>query len=495
MKIRRIFLLLVVVGLLLMMATTVLAQGRTHVVQPGETLFSIARRYGLTVQQVAAANGITNPALIYAGQVLTIPGGGGTPGPTPTGPQTYTVQPGDTLFRIARRFGTSVDTLVRLNGLANADVLYVGQILLINPAAPTQPPVTPPPTTTPPSETITYTVQPGDTLGRIALRFGTSYQQIAALNNITNPDVIYPGQVLTIRRGGTATPVPTTPVATTAVPTTAVPTTAVPTTAVVTTTPTTPTFTPTATATATATLVPSNTPTPTATNIPVQDPSPTPIDNGVDVPANAPNRLANAGFEGRVRPVIFPEVNLYEGWEPFYCDEPYTPEKCPALRRGTGNPEWLMMGRPEYKPTDVRNRVHSGTTAQQWFCFWRTCRAGVFQTVTTTPGATCVAGAWVQSWSSNGTGFTSDLQTLDQRANSTWFIRVDPSGGINAFADGLLISRGFGYSDGIYDKYVNIEYEFIATGTRATIFFENLRLWPVANNDNYIDDAYVRCSQ
>ena len=78
-----------------------------------------------------------------------------------------------------------------------------------------------------------------------------------------------------------------------------------------------------------------------------------------------------------VRGVIFGEVNVYEGWEPFYCDQPYTPTRCPAERIGSGNPPGLLMGRPEYKPTDIANRVHSGATAQQWFCFFRTCRAGV----------------------------------------------------------------------------------------------------------------------
>jgi hypothetical protein len=107
----------------------------------------------------------------------------------------------------------------------------------------------------------------------------------------------------------------------------------------------------------------------------------------------------------------------------------------------------------------------------------------------------CEVGAYVQSWSANGTGFLSDLETADQRANSTWFIRVDPTGDTNAFASHVLVSRGFGFADGIYDKYVLITYLFNATSAKATIFFENLRLWPISNNDNYIDDVYVRCTQ
>jgi hypothetical protein len=236
-------------------------------------------------------------------------------------------------------------------------------------------------------------------------------------------------------------------------------------------------------------------PTTPPTTVAPGEESPTPIVPVVTVPADRPNLFANPDFEGAARSVTFSEVNVLPSWEPFYCDQPYTAEKCPALRQGTGNPEGLVMGRPDYKPTDLPHRVHGGDTAQQWFCFFRACRAGVFQTVATTPGATCETGAYVQSWSANGTGYTSDLLTQDQRANSTWFVRVDLGGNTNAFADGVQISRGFGYGDGIYDQYVLISYTFTATGSRTTVFFENLRLWPIANNDNYIDDAYIRCTQ
>ncbi len=508
MTLRRMLIMLAVVGMLLSAAVPLLAQGTTtHVVQPGETLFRIALRYGLTVEQLAAANGITNPAQIFAGQVLVIPqrgGSGSGPGAAPTpapggsasGARTYTVQAGDTLFSIARRNNTTVDTLVRLNGLSNANVLFVGQVLILSSGSPppTQAPTQAPASTTPaaPSTTqapgpVTHVVQRGETLSQIALRYGTTYQQIALLSGLSNPDIIYPGQTLIIRQDSnppTQQPTAGPTTAPTTVPTsqpTAPPGTAVTTAAPV----ITPTVRPSATPTATATASPP----------PAGSPTPTPIVPDVTIPDNAPNRFTNPGFEGSTRPVVFGEINVFEGWEPFYCDQPYTPEKCPAPRQGSGNPPGLMMGRPEYKPTDIANRVRRGETAQQWFCFWRTCRAGVFQTIDTTPGAVCETGAYVQSWSANGTGYTSDLQTADQRANSTWFIRVDQSGGSNAFAEGVLVSRGFGYADGIYDRYVKISYIFRATGSRTTIFFDNLRLWPIANNDNYIDEAYVRCTE
>jgi hypothetical protein len=149
--------------------------------------------------------------------------------------------------------------------------------------------------------------------------------------------------------------------------------------------------------------------------------------------------------------------------------------------------------------------VHSGATAQHWLCPFNACRAGVYQTFPTAPGEVCEVGAWVQSWSAfHGYGidedgnltrpYLSELDTQDARDSAIWRIRIDPSGGGQAWADHVLVSRAFGYEEGIYDQYVKISFTFTATGDRATVFFENLRLWPLPHNDNYIDDAYAYCS-
>jgi len=145
-------------------------------------------------------------------------------------------------------------------------------------------------------------------------------------------------------------------------------------------------------------------------------------------------------------------------------------------------------------PSD--RRVQSGKQSQQWFNNFRPHDAGVYQIVDTPPGAVCEAGAYVQSWS-NAVGSTntlSDLKTQDDRDNYRWFIRVDTSGGIDAYADSVLISRAFGYNDGIYDKFVLIKYRFVAQGDKTTVFFGSRTLWPMGNNNSYIDDAYVICA-
>ncbi len=111
-----------------------------HVVQSGETLYSIARHYGVAVETVARANGIVNPNYIYAGQRLVIPGG--QPAAT-----IHLVQPGETLLRIALRYGVDAWTIARANGITNLNHIYVGQRLTIPVTAPppSQPTATPRP--------------------------------------------------------------------------------------------------------------------------------------------------------------------------------------------------------------------------------------------------------------------------------------------------------------------------------------------------------------
>ncbi len=101
---------------------------RTHVVQPGENLFRIALHYGMTYKTLAAANGIINPDLVYVGQRLTIPAEGTAP-TTPT--NTHVVQPGENLFRIALKYGVTVEALAVANDISNANLIYPGQELVI----------------------------------------------------------------------------------------------------------------------------------------------------------------------------------------------------------------------------------------------------------------------------------------------------------------------------------------------------------------------------
>ncbi len=137
MKRTRILLVALLVAVLLLLAVgpmTASAAGpcavRYHVVCPGETLTRIAWRYGTTVGAIAAANGIWNPDCIYAGQVLRIPCPTWCPGPRPH-PACHVVRWGETLFGIARMYGTSVWAIARANGICNINYIRAGQCLVI----------------------------------------------------------------------------------------------------------------------------------------------------------------------------------------------------------------------------------------------------------------------------------------------------------------------------------------------------------------------------
>jgi LysM repeat protein len=101
-----------------------------YIVRRGDTLYSIARRYGTTVQAIALTNNIVNPSRIYAGQKLIIYTNVPAP-PAPSPYRVHIVQRGETLYSLARRYGTTVWTLAMINNLPNPNVIYAGQRLLI----------------------------------------------------------------------------------------------------------------------------------------------------------------------------------------------------------------------------------------------------------------------------------------------------------------------------------------------------------------------------
>ena len=162
--------------------------GQTYTVQSGDTLSGIAAKYGTSYQAIASLNGIADPNRIYPGQVLKI-SGNAPAAPAPSG-QTYTVQSGDTLSGIAAKYGTSYQAIASLNGIADPNRIYTGQVLRISGNAPAA---------QAPAPSVTYTVVSGDTLSGIAARYGTNYQHIAEINGISNPNLIRVGQVLKIR--------------------------------------------------------------------------------------------------------------------------------------------------------------------------------------------------------------------------------------------------------------------------------------------------------
>jgi N-acetylmuramoyl-L-alanine amidase len=211
MKYTRYLLVFTLLILTLSLAGAAAAQSEdTYVVQPGDTLQSIAVKYNSSVEAIAARNGIINPNDIRRGQVLIIPRAGANVNAVV---RTYIVQPGDNLQYIATRYGVTVEELVSVNNITTSTLLRAGQELhlptsggIVAPATTVSRQMT---TTTTTATTTTtpirriavngvYRVQPGDTMLEIARSFNVDVFNLARANGIFNLNRIYVGQHLHI---------------------------------------------------------------------------------------------------------------------------------------------------------------------------------------------------------------------------------------------------------------------------------------------------------
>lgn len=163
-----------------------------YTVQSGDTLSEIASRYGTTVQEIVDINNIANPNLIYPGQTLRILTNSMVHGSESrgTGSITYTVQRGNTLSQIASSYGVTVEHIVEINDIQNPNLIYPGEKLRITGSTNTN--------LNPVLQNNYYTVQRGDTLWGIARRYGVTVQYLVNLNGISNPNLIYPGQLIKV---------------------------------------------------------------------------------------------------------------------------------------------------------------------------------------------------------------------------------------------------------------------------------------------------------
>lgn len=196
--IRRLTIALLLVSLLTVSASPIIAQAQdaTHTVQAGETLSAIARRYGVSQQAIIDANGIGNASLIYVGQRLVIPGAAGeTSRDQPAAPAAgeHVVSAGETLAAIAARYGVTVQALAEANGIADPARIVTGQRLTVPGSGGAPAAVAP---ATPASSE--YVVKAGDTLSQIAAEYGVTVMAIAAANGIANPSQLRAGQRLMI---------------------------------------------------------------------------------------------------------------------------------------------------------------------------------------------------------------------------------------------------------------------------------------------------------
>ena len=153
----------------------------TYIVKKGDSLYSIANKYNTTVDELKRINNLTSN-ILSIGQVLKLPSDKVSDVEKEENTINYTVQKGDSLYSIARKYSTTIDKIKDLNNLTT-NLLSIGQVLLI-------------PTNT--NLETTYTVQKGDSLYSIAKKYNTTVDKLKQLNNLTS-NLLSIGQILIVR--------------------------------------------------------------------------------------------------------------------------------------------------------------------------------------------------------------------------------------------------------------------------------------------------------
>jgi len=191
--------------------STFAAAPSSYTVVSGDTVATIAGRFGLSTASVLALNGLSWKSTIFPGQALRLtaaapaPAPRATTAPRTTSSGTYTIVRGDTLSSIAGRHGVTTQQLIQANGLTFSSIIYPGQKLTLPGGSATTAPSTPrtaAPTSTPPAGS--YKISTGDTLSTIASRTGTSVQALMAANGLSWTSTIYAGRTLRLPGATTA---------------------------------------------------------------------------------------------------------------------------------------------------------------------------------------------------------------------------------------------------------------------------------------------------
>ncbi|WP_104102955.1 LysM peptidoglycan-binding domain-containing protein [Arthrobacter sp. 08Y14] len=171
----------------------------THRIEAGDTVSSIAARYGLSLDEVLRVNNLQSSSLIFAGEELRLPGAGTAAAPAAAA-AVYTVQAGDTLSAIAADHGVSLDSVLAANGLTLTSIIRPGQEISLSTG--TAPSAAPAAAAAP---AATHTVEAGDTLTGIAARYNMGLADLMAANGMDDSSVLFPGDVVALSAGGQVT--------------------------------------------------------------------------------------------------------------------------------------------------------------------------------------------------------------------------------------------------------------------------------------------------
>ncbi|MEC1405819.1 C40 family peptidase [Bacillus halotolerans] len=170
------------------------ASAQSVKVKKGDTLWDLSKKYGTTISKIKSENKLHSD-IIYAGQTLSINGKSAASGSkSSSSSSTYKVVSGDSLWKISKKYGMTINELKKLNGL-KSDLLRIGQVLKVKGSSSSSSSSSSSVST---SATSTYKVVSGDSLSKIAKKYGTTVSKIKSLNGLKS-DLIYVGQVLKVK--------------------------------------------------------------------------------------------------------------------------------------------------------------------------------------------------------------------------------------------------------------------------------------------------------
>ena len=259
-------------------------------------------------------------------------------------------------------------------------------------------------------------------------------------------------------------------------------------------------------------------------------------------PSGLPELLSNAKFNGKTqvsticgydpnsRQIECESHSLPKNWAPAYLalhylwEDPLPPNPCSEEAQTSCNDSQSRQGRPEYKiATEAEGRAISGTSVQ-WFSQFRTSTAGIYQILEVPKYSRCQLSFRVMIWSAGGSDpiqpwkdryeargllgwienqpiygepFTSDLSSEDDRASAEVFLvasTIDSSNEL--FSESNIISRKYGFEDGIYDQFnepLVLEFDTLDSSSPILIGIIVKFMWPNAHNNAYIENASLTC--
>ncbi|MBU8708931.1 peptidoglycan endopeptidase LytE [Bacillus subtilis] len=173
------------------------ASAQSIKVKKGDTLWDLSRKYDTTISKIKSENHLRSD-IIYVGQTLSINGKSTSSKSSSSSSSTYKVKSGDSLWKISKKYGMTINELKKLNGL-KSDLLRVGQVLKLKGSTSSSSSSS---SKVSSSSTSTYKVKSGDSLSKIASKYGTTVSKLKSLNGLKS-DVIYVNQVLKVK--GTST--------------------------------------------------------------------------------------------------------------------------------------------------------------------------------------------------------------------------------------------------------------------------------------------------